>query len=64
MIPQKFAISLLFELEAERGRTHRWMSISKSKKVEDVGLIEEILIEMGKELSELRDKEYNIRTQL
>jgi len=32
--------------------------------VEDVGLMEENLLEMGKELSELREKEYTIRTQL
>jgi len=61
VIPQKIVISLFFELEAERGRTNRWMQIAKSKKVEDVVLMEEKLLEMGKELSELRDREYTMR---
>ena len=64
VIPQKLAIPLFFELERERGRTHRWMQISKSKKVEDVGIMEEKVLEMGKELSEWRDGEYTMRTQL
>jgi len=40
IILEKFAAPLLYELEIERGRTHRWMEIDKSKKVEDVGLME------------------------
>jgi len=36
IIPEKFVEPLLYELEIERGRTHRWMQISKSKNVEDV----------------------------
>jgi len=32
VIPKKIAIPLFFEIEAERGRTHRWMQISKVKK--------------------------------
>lgn len=40
------------------------MQIAKSKKVEDVGLMEEKILEMGKELNELRDKEYTMKTQL
>jgi len=64
VIPQKIVIPLLFELEAERGRTHRWMHISKSKKVEYVGLMEEKALEMGKELSELREKGSTMREQL
>jgi len=45
-------------------RTHRWMKIFKSKKVEDVGHMEEKLLEMGRELSELRDREHIMRSQL
>jgi len=40
------------------------MKIAKLKKVEDVGLMEEKLLEMGKELSELRDREYTMKIQL
>jgi len=40
------------------------MQIAKPKKMEDVGLMEEKLLEMGKELSELRDREYTMRTRL
>ena len=39
------------------------MQIAKSKNVEVVGLMEQRLVEMGKELSELRDKEYNKRAE-
>lgn len=63
-LSHKFAIPLFFELEAERERTHRWMQIAKSKKVEDVGLMEENVLEMGKDLSELREKESTIRGQV
>jgi len=31
VIPHKFSIPLFFELEKERGRTHRWMKIEKIK---------------------------------
>jgi len=41
-------------VEIERSRTHRWMQISKYRNVEDVGPMEEKVIEMGKELSDLR----------
>ena len=41
VIAHKFSIPLLFELEKERARTHRWMQISKSKGVEDIGQMEE-----------------------
>ena len=37
IIPHKFAIPLFFELEKERERMHRWMQITKSKAVEDIG---------------------------
>ena len=57
VIPQKFVIPLFFELEKERAITHRWMQISKSKRVEDIGHMEEKLKEMGRELSSLRDRE-------
>lgn len=40
------------------------MQIVKSKKVEDVGLMEEKLLEIGKDMSELRDREHIMRTQL
>jgi len=40
------------------------MKISKSKKVEDVGHMEEKLLDMGRELSELRDREHIMRSQL
>lgn len=40
------------------------MQISKSKKVEDVGHMEEKLLEMGREFSDLRDKEHIMRSQL
>lgn len=40
------------------------MKISKSKKVEDVGLMEEKLLEMGKDLSDLMDREYTMRIHL
>jgi len=40
------------------------MQIAKSKTVEDVSLMEEIFLEMGKELSELREEESTMRKQL
>ena len=40
------------------------MQIAKSKKVEDVGFIGEKVLEMGKKLSELREKESTMREQL
>ena len=53
IILEKFAFTLLFELEKERGKTHRWMQIEKSKKVEDVGLMEDKLEQMGREKADL-----------
>lgn len=47
VIPQNFAIPLLFELEKEKARTHKWMQIAKSKGVEDVGHMEEKLKDMA-----------------
>jgi len=38
------------------------MQIAKSKKVEYVGLMEENILYMDKELIELRDREYTMRT--
>ena len=64
MIPDKFVIPLFFKLESERGRIRRWIQIVKSKKVEYVGLMEENILDMDKELIELRDREYTMRTQL
>jgi len=40
------------------------MKIAKSKGVEDVGHMEEKLKEMGKELSNIRDKETMMKAQL
>jgi len=40
------------------------MQISKSKGVEDIGHMEESLKEMGRELSNLRDREAIMKTQL
>lgn len=40
------------------------MKISKSKNVEDVGHMEEKLLDMGRELSEIRDRERVIKSQL
>lgn len=53
-MPEKFVIPLFFELERERSRTHRWMKIKKHENVEDVGLMEEKLNKMRKELNNLR----------
>ena len=44
--------------------THRWMQISKSKGVEDIGHMEENVKEMGRELSSLRDREEMMKAQL
>lgn len=46
VIPQIVSIPLFFELEKEMARTQRWMQISKSKGVEDVGHMEEKLNEL------------------
>jgi len=40
------------------------MKIAKSKSVEDVGHMEENLLEMGRELSRIRDKERVMKSQL
>ena len=40
------------------------MKIEKSKKVEDVGHMEEKLLDMGRELSKIRDREQIVRSQL
>ena len=64
LIPEKFTIPLLHELEIERGCTHKWMHIAKSKNVEDVGLMEERLIEMGKELGDVRLRESMVKDKL
>jgi len=45
-------------------RTHRWMQISKSKGVEDVGHMEEKLKEMGREPRNIRDREAIMKAQL
>jgi len=44
--------------------THPWMKISKSKSVEDLGHMEEKLLEMAIELSRIRDKERVMKSQL
>lgn len=40
------------------------MKITKSKSVEDVGHMEEKLLEMGRELSRIRDRERVMKSQL
>jgi len=40
------------------------MQIAKPKKVEDVGHMEEKLLEMGRKLSKIRDREQIMRSQL
>jgi len=57
IILENFSIPLLYELEIKRSRTHRWMKIVESKKIEDIALMEEKVSEMGKELSDLRGTE-------
>ena len=64
IIPQKFAVPFVFELEAERARIDRWMQISKSRKVEYLGLMEWKVLDMDKELSEIRERESTMREQL
>lgn len=54
VIPHSFVIPLL-ELEKEGVRTHRWMQISKSKGMEDVGHMKEKLKEMVRVLRNIRD---------
>jgi len=64
VIPQKVFIPLIYELEKESAKTHRWMQISKSKWVAYIGHREEKKKEIGKEISGLRDKEEIMRDQL
>lgn len=42
-------------------RTHRWMQIAKFNKEEYVGIMEETILEMSKELSEMRMRESIVR---
>lgn len=63
VIQKKFFIPLFFELEKERERTHRWMQIAKSKRVEDIGHMEEKVKEVGRELSSVRDIEAMMKAQ-
>jgi len=51
-------------LEKERIRSHRWMQITKSKGVKDIGHMENKLRKMGKELSAIRHREAIARTYL
>jgi hypothetical protein len=64
IFPQKSAVPLFFELEKERIRSHRWMKIAKSKGVEDIGHMENKIREMGRELSDVRNREVIRRTHL
>lgn len=64
ILSQKTVVPLLYELEIERGRTHKWMKNSKSKKVEVVGLVEEKVLQMSRELSEFRTRESKIKEKL
>ena len=51
-------------MENKRGCTHQWMQISKSRNVEDVGIMEEKLTEMGRDLADIRLREEMLREQL
>lgn len=64
IIPQKFAVPLLFALEEERVRTHTWMRIAKSKGVADIGHLEEQLKELRKELAMVRHAGSSQRAKL
>jgi len=54
IISNNFVFRPLHELEIEKGITHRWIQIFKSKNVEDVGLMEKKVTKMCTELSYLR----------
>lgn len=60
ILPNHFAVQLFFELDKERGRTHRWMQINKSKVLEDVAIMEDKMKNIGEEMAELKFKEANI----
>jgi len=64
VIQQNFTIHLFFEIDKGRGRTHHCMQISKSKKVEYVGHMEEKLLAICRELNEPRDREQIMRSLL
>jgi len=57
-------VPLFFELEKERVKTHTWMQIEKSKRVEDIWHMENKLREMSRELSMVRHTESIRRAQL
>ncbi len=64
IIPQKFVVPLFFPLEQEQVRTHTWMRIDKSKRVADIGHLEEQLKELRRELAMVRHTESSKRAQL
>ena len=64
MIPQKLSTPLFYELEKERACTYHWMQIAKTKNVEDVGIMEEKLTEMGRYLADVRLREAVLKEKL
>jgi len=64
IIPWKFYVSLFFELEKERVRTHTWMRIAKSKGVEDIDHMEDKLKELRGELAMVGHIESSKKAQL
>lgn len=53
IIPTKFAVPVFLELNTERSRNHIWMKITKSKRVDYVGLMENKMRDMGDEMINL-----------
>lgn len=64
MIPQKFAVPLFYQLEEERARTHQWMNLDASKGVHYIGAMEGKVVELGKDLSDVRLKELILKEKL
>ena len=64
MIPQKLSIPLFYELEKERGHTHQLMQISKAKNVEYVGIMEDKLTKMGRDLANIILREVLLKDPL
>ena len=64
LIPQILSIPLFYELEKERVYTHQWMKIPIARSVEDVGIMEEKLTEMGRDLADIRLREEVLKEKL
>ena len=56
-IPQNFVVPLFYQLEQERACTHHWMKIATTKGVPDIGMMEEKVTKMGRDLSDVRLRE-------